>query len=183
MRPLPTTIGVLAFVSIVGSFGARNAHAAAAPAACRPSEITIRIGPRISEATGQQTVALRFRNNGSDTCTLSGYPSLTLSDQRGRIPFRFRDGGDMMITRHRPQPVLLHPSGSAYALFNKFRCDLGRAREADRVAVRLHRDTPVVAARRLAHPTIPYCTYYRPGGWTVDVSPYEPTIRAALSGG
>jgi hypothetical protein len=51
------------------------------------SQFAVAIGPYVSEATQQRTLALRLVYRGDRMCVLNGYPRLTLYDARGVIPF------------------------------------------------------------------------------------------------
>lgn len=50
--------------------------------ACRMSQFALSLGPQISEATGQHTVALRLLNRRARSCLLNGYPRVTSYDPR-----------------------------------------------------------------------------------------------------
>jgi len=160
-----------------------NGAAGSAPlAACRMSQFALALGPEISEATGQHTVALRLVNRGATSCVVNGYPKVTSYDRAGGIPFAIRHGGDQMITSNGPARVVVRPDRAAFILLNHYRCDLGGLRSATKVRVGL------LGARRAAtlsikitdpYRRLDYCGKGDPGS-TLTVSPFEPTIRAAL---
>jgi hypothetical protein len=86
-----------------------------------------------------------------------------------------------MIARHRPKPLTVRGGGRAYVVINKYRCDLGDRRVARTLQLRLPRAAP---ARHLVLPIprghiLGYCGRADPGS-TLAVSPFEPTVRAAL---
>jgi hypothetical protein len=173
--------GLLLLLYLAASNGAAGSTP---PAACRMSQFVLALGPEISEATGQHTVALRLVNRGATSCVVSGYPRVTSYDQTGAIPFAIRHGGDQMITAHGPARVVVRPDWAAFVLLNHYRCDLGGLRSATTVRIGLS------GARRAATSSIKirdpyrrldYCGKGDPGS-TLTVSPFEPTLRAALSG-
>jgi hypothetical protein len=157
--------------------GAGGAH----HAGCAAFNLRLALGPEVSEATGQHTLALRLENRGP-TCTLDGYPTVVLADAGGPIPFAFRHGGDQMLTSRPPALVVVRTGRTALVLLNHYRCDLGDRRLARVVRLGLPgaRRGPTLAlaigprARRPA-----YCGAGDPGS-TMTVSPFEPSLLAAL---
>src|SRR5207253_1543457 len=127
------------------------------------------------------TLALRLGNRGA-SCVLDGYPSVALSDRRGRIPFAIRRGGDQMISARRPAPVVVQRAGSAFVVVNQYRCDRGARRAANVVRIgRAGAPSAGTVSIRISDP------YRRPGycgrgdpGSTMTVSPFKPSVRAAL---
>jgi hypothetical protein len=164
---------------------ASNGVAGSAPlAACRMSQFALALGPQISEATGQNTFALRLINRGATTCAINGYPKVTSYDRAGPIPFAIRHGGDQMITPHGPARVVVRPGRAAFVLLNHYRCDLGIVRAATTVRIGLLDARHAAAASiKITDPyrRLDYCGKGDPGS-TLTVSPFEPTLRAALSG-
>jgi hypothetical protein len=153
-------------------------------AACRLSQFKVVLGPGISEATGQHTLALRLVGSGRASCILDGYPRVALYDRAGLIPFSIRNGGGQMITHHRPTRFGLDPGGSAWVVLNNYRCDLGSKRAATRVRIWLAAPAlDTFAAVRIVDPyrRLHYCGKGDPGS-ILTVSPFEPTLRAALGG-
>lgn len=149
--------------------------------ACRVSQLSISPGPGIAEKTGQHSLVIRLTNRAGRACLLDGYPMIALTDARGVLPFRVKHGGDTMITTHRPRPLRVRPGGHAYAVVNKYRCDLGDLRVARALQLRLPRSAPARnLVLRIPHGYIlGYCGRGGPGS-TVVTSPFEPSIRAAL---
>ncbi|SRR5712691_3151210 len=164
---------------------ASNGVAGSAPlAACRMSQMALSLGPQISEATGQHTLALRLVNRGATSCVVRGYPKVTSYDRAGLIPFAIRHSGDQMITSHDPARVVVRPDRVAFVLLNHYRCDFGGLRGATTVRIGLPGATRVATASiKIADPyrRPNYCGKGDPGS-TLTVSPFEPTLRAALSG-
>jgi Protein of unknown function (DUF4232) len=155
-----------------------------APTTCRMSNFALRLGPWVSEATGQHTLALRLVSRSASSCVVKGYPSVRLSDRAGAIPFLIRHGGDQMITSRPPRRVLVRPGRSAFVLLNHYRCDRGGLRAATVVKIGLAaHPRGGTASLRITDPyRMPnYCGPGDPGS-TLTVSPFEPTLRAALSG-
>ena len=148
---------------------------------CRTSELAISPGPAISEKTGQHSQVIRLTNRGRAPCVLSGYPAITLTDSRGVLPFRIRRGGDLMITSRRPRPVVVRAGGRAFAVINKYRCDLGDRRVARTLRLGLPQAMSVsrLSLRIPRGTDLGYCGKGDPGS-TIATSPFEPSIRAAL---
>jgi hypothetical protein len=98
---------------------------------------------------------------------------ISLHDAAGAIPFVYRH------VKLRAGRVLLHRGSSAFAVIAKFRCDMGEQRSAQVGEVWL-RGEPGVRARFIVRVGIGLC---RPGirgeGHTVNVTAFEPTLRAA----
>jgi len=153
-------------------------------APCRLAAFALRLGPKVSEATGQHTDALRLVNRSGSSCSLDGYPSVRLSDGGGHVPFLIRDGGDQMITSHRPTSFVVRPGRSAWVLLNHYRCDQRDLRGATtvRIGVAGHKRAGAVSLRITDQDRVlSYCGPGDPGS-IVAVSPFEPTFRAGFSG-
>ena len=97
------TLPIVLFVSLLVA-GAGSGARSALTADCRMSQLAVTLGPYISEATEQHTLALRFVNRGTHVCVLYGHPRVTVYDMHGVIPFRIRHGGDQMISARPPNP-------------------------------------------------------------------------------
>jgi hypothetical protein len=164
---------------------ATNGVAGSAPlGACRMSQFALALGPEISEATGQHTVAIRLVNRGATSCVVNGYPKVTSYDRSGAIPFAIRHGGDQMITSHGPARVVVRPDRAAFVLLNHSRCDLGELRSATTVRIGLwgvKRAATLSIKIKDPYRRLDYCGKGDPGS-TLTVSPFEPTLRAALGG-
>ncbi len=148
-------------------------------------QLAVSIGPWISEATEQHTLALRLTQRGSGACTLDGFPRVILSDARGPIRFRIRHTGDQMISARPPRPVRLHPGVTAYLLLNKNACVAGSYRSATRIEI----ETPSNGAASFTFPArmpfpwrIPdFCTVAGDPGRVITVSAFVPNVRAAIN--
>ena len=151
------------------------------PAGCRISRFTLTLGPPISEATGQHTLAVRLRNGGV-SCVLDGYPAVVLSDSRGRLPLVVRHDGDQMISARRPTRIVVEPGGVAFVVLNQYRCDRGVKRAADVIRIGLARATHRSASTRIGDPyrRPSYCGRGDPGS-TLTISPFVPNVHAALN--
>jgi hypothetical protein len=153
------------------------------------SQFAITVGPYVSEATGQHTLALRLENRGSVTCVLDGYPRAALYDATGAIPFVVKNGGDQMITSDPPKPIKIPPDGTAFVVINKYRCDSGGLRGTRQIKISSDSRASGNASIAFDEPyTIPmpyripdYCGKGDPGS-TLTVSPFVETLRAALGG-
>jgi hypothetical protein len=171
--------GLLIAVSLLIQAPSGSTAAEARPN-CRASSFSIATGFAISPATGQNPLTLRLTNRGPNTCVLYGYPTISLADRRGAIPFAIRRGGDQMVTARHPTRVLVRPGRLSFVVLNKYRCDLGDRRLARTLRLGFPHDT----SRRLSltlsrYPRIGYCGQGDAGS-TVATSPFEPSLREAL---
>jgi len=159
----------------------------AATAECHMSQLAVTAGPYISEAAEQHTLALRLVNYGKQVCVLDGYPRLTLYDTRGMIPFRIRVGGDQMISTRSPKLVRLQPGAAAFLLLNKNTCVNGFSRGATMLKIATPSAPGTGVASFRFPPNMPYpwripdsCAKAIDPGSVITVSPFVPTVRAAL---
>lgn len=171
--------------SLIGglSSGARPATRAAV---CRLPQMVVSVGPYVSEATEQHTLALRFRNLGP-ACLLYGYPRVTLVDAHGIIPFRIRHS-DQMIPARQARPVHVSMGAAAFLVLNKNACVAGSSASAEliEIATPSAPGSGKVSFRFPPRMPLPYrvpdaCTDLTDPGWTLTVSPFVPTVRAALN--
>ena len=150
--------------------------------ACRAAQLALTVGPELSAATGQNPFSLRLTNRGRDSCTLHGYPGISLRDRRGPILLVIRPGGDQQVTSQRPRPVLVRRGRPAFVVLNKHRCDLGDLRAATVMRLALpgaNRNGGTVLDLRRLGVRITYCR----GGAivnVVNVSPFVPSVAAGL---
>ena len=148
---------------------------------CLMRQFTATLGPRISEATGQHTLALRLTNHGA-ACTVYGNPAMWFEDAHGRIPFQVRGGPDQMIAARYALPVQVRQRGSAWLVINHYRCDMGDERSANVIRIGLqdaaYADTIAI---KLSDPyrMVGYCGPGDPGS-TITIAPFEPTLAAAF---
>jgi hypothetical protein len=123
-----------------------------------------------SEPTGQHTVPVAVTRTGAQPCVLDGYPTVVLVDRHGRqLAFRYSHHGDQVVTSHPPRLVHVAGHGSAFFLFNKYRCDIRAQSAAQWVRVKL----PGVSGwlvMQLRNRTIDFCPA-EPPSQTVAVSP------------
>jgi hypothetical protein len=183
-------------IGLIGAFGAQGiSHAATASAGvarahgaasvripgCRPQQLRLHIGARVSEATQQETVVFVLRNVSAHRCGLDGYPVValwtSLTAHGKYLPFRYRDHGDQMLTSAKPALVTLAPGGSAYFGINKNACVVRSSATARYLTMfplgQLHQKLPDT-------PVLGYCGSGDPGH-VVDISPFEKTARAVLA--
>jgi Protein of unknown function (DUF4232) len=179
---------VLASVAGCASIGAPASKGGGHLIACAAHALVLRPGTGVVPMTGEHAVLYALANRGPQTCTVRGYPQVTLYDADGRaLPFRYADGGGAYVTSRKPATVVLAPAATAYVLVAKYRCDLGIARNADMIELTLPAGHgQVFAAREPAGvPGPPGLSYCRGGphdpGQLVTVSPIEPTAQAASS--
>jgi hypothetical protein len=186
---LASALSVVSLVIAAGCTGERSSLTAAD---CRMSQFSISLGPYISEATEQHTLALRLVNRGSRTCELRGYPRVRLLDRRGVIPFAIKDAHDQMITPRPPRAIVVRPGGSAFMILNKNTCVNAVSSSAARSTTVLKIGMFAVPSAALAVLRLPsqvpfpwrvpdYCGKGQVGS-TIAVSPFEPTVRAGLNG-
>jgi hypothetical protein len=156
--------------------------AAAHVRGCSLAQLQLSNGPRVSEKTQQDTRIFVLRNVSSRRCGLDGYPVVSLATAAGLhgriLPFRYRNRGDQMLTSAQPHPVVLARGGRAYFGINQQAC----AGQATAVA----RDIYIYPLGQLhhrltRHAALGYCGRHDPGH-TVDISPFEKTVRAVLAG-
>jgi hypothetical protein len=160
--------------------GVVRAHGTASVqvSACRPQQLRLQNGPRVSEKTQQETAIFVLRNASSRRCELDGYPDVALWTAHGRyLPFRYRQHGDQMLTSAKPHQVTLAPGGHAYFGINKNAC-VGRSTASARYLTmfplgQLHQTLN-------KYPVLGYCDIHDPGH-VVDISPFETTVRAVLA--
>jgi len=144
------------------------------PVRCRPSQLRLAAGPRISEATQQSTLWVLIRNVSTAGCDLRGYPSIALVDPSGaQLPFRYRLGGDQMLTSRPPTLVPLAPHAIAYVAINKNHCVTFTSRTANRLELTLPGDSEALSLRLAHYPILDYCGAHDPGH-TIDITPVEP---------
>jgi hypothetical protein len=151
----------------------------ARPPYCVPAQLQLSAGPRISEATEQDTLIVEFHNTAKSACYLSGYPEVVLRDRFGtRLPFGYERHGDQMITGQPPLPVTLRPGGIAYAAVNQNSCTGSTPAEQRRAAtidVTLPGLGKPLTAELPQYPILDYCGAGQLGN-EADVTPIEPTI-------
>lgn len=153
---------------------------------CPMRHVAVSVGPYVSEATEQHTLALRLVSHEAAECTLSGYPRIVFSDAHGVMSFRFKDGGDQMLSARSPKPIAIKPGGTAYVLLNKNACVSGALRTATTLRIKFGRAGtasfafPKVMPFRFRVPD--YCVDAHDPGSVITVSPVVASVQAALNG-
>jgi len=87
-----------------------------------------------------------------------------------------------MVTPTRPRQVLVRPRHVAFAVINKYRCDLHDQSFPRRLELGIRGGATIgeLEVRLPAWPDIAYCGKADPGS-TISVSPFEPTLATALA--
>jgi hypothetical protein len=139
--------------------------------------------------TGEQADLFKLTNRSSRTCTLDGYPGVSLSHLSKRLAFIYLDGGGPYVTKQKPQRVTLAPGQHGSFLVAKYRCDGGVLSAATSIRIVLPA-TPsgsvILGLGGLTAGALDYCKRY-PGDQPVDpgnrvtVSPVEPSLLATRS--
>jgi hypothetical protein len=154
----------------------------AATSSCPSSSMRLTIGDRVSEPTGQHTLALTLTNNGQADCTFDGTPAVAwLDDQNRPLPFAYTDTGDQMVTGEGGVPVTVAPGGAAYLLVNKYRCDTGASAATVGVRLMFAAGQQVGVDLRPGDMPMTYCGPGDPGS-VVHVSPIVHDLSAAFAG-
>lgn len=149
---------------------------------CASAQLRLTPGQRVSEPTQQNTRTFTLTNVAESTCSLHGYPAISLLDDHGvRLALRYRDGGDQVLTGHRPSTVTLAPLARAYAAINKNAC-VGHASEtAARIRFTLpHGGGTLTMALGRRYPSLDSCPAGDPGH-VLDISPFEPELSAVFA--
>jgi hypothetical protein len=147
---------------------------------CQPSDLRLAVGSPVSEKTQQDSALLTLTNIGTLPCHLFGYPGISRYDAQGALlPLSYRWQGDQMVTSAPPQPVILRADATGYVLVNKNECTLSQV--ALPTTLRLFPpddDTSLVLDDA---PSLAMCGPGDEGDNTLDISPVEATVSAALS--
>jgi len=127
----------------------------------------------VSEATQQETLTLVFRNVSATVCDMRGYPGIALLDSTGAgLAFRYRRGGDQMLTGMPPALVAVAPGAAAYAAINQDACVARVRHYSARVKVTLPGNHGVLVLRQHHYPELGYCGPGDPSH-VVDITPIE----------
>ncbi|MGH3069999.1 MAG: DUF4232 domain-containing protein [Streptosporangiaceae bacterium] len=152
---------------------------------CRRRQLALGPGPRLSPATDERGDIYLLINRGSFSCTLAGYPGVTLYDAGGaRLRFRYLDGQSQYVTSARPAAVVLRPGGRAYFLVAQAGCTLGNERAAATIAIMMPRPSHATLTGRASSGSsgvsrLNYCRAGPDGERApVFLSPVEATFRA-----
>ena len=187
MRGIATTLAfVVPMLSVAGCASSHHAGRAHEHLAhCATGNLILGHGAPVVPMTGEHAVMYALTNRSSRTCTLRGYPGVTLFDARGlAMPFRYAHGGGTYVTSHRPGTIVLAHGASAYVLVAKYRCDQGIARNAATIRLALPAAGGRVFTARepvgiFGPPGLSYCRGGPHGpGQLITVSPIERTWQA-----
>jgi hypothetical protein len=170
-------VSVVVVASLIG--GTASSSAAGRTPRCTASQLGLELGPLVSEKTEQHTAAFALHNRARNTCSVEGYPSVTLLDAAGRVlPFAYGHRGDQMITARPPNLVRLARGGSAYFELNKNACVSFTRRVATQIRIALPGTYRALSLRLPHYPLIDYCPAGDPGDG-ITLSPVERTLTAA----
>lgn len=145
---------------------------------CSAGQLAVSWGDRVSEPTGQHSVALIITNISANGCYLFGYPQVAFVDGAGHpIPFQYQSSGDQVVTSAPPGHVDVASQGLAYVMVNKYRCDAAELLQASGLRFTPPGDT---VSLDVAIAGMDYCGPTGPGS-VVHVSPVEPSFTASLA--
>jgi hypothetical protein len=170
---------VLVAALTISITGASSASGGVPSPRCAPLQLRLTLGALVSEKTEQHTAAFALTNVARPSCSLDGYPTVTLVDSSSRLlPFLYGHRGDQMITAAKPRPMHVPGGGSAYFELNKNVCVSFTRRRAAEIRVRLPGSQGSLSLRLPHYPLIDYCPSGDPGDG-ITLSPLEPTLTAA----
>ncbi len=145
---------------------------------CSAKQLTVSWGGRVSEPTGQHTVALTISNGSASGCYLFGYPQIALIDRIGRaLPLQYQNDGDQVVTSAPPGHVDIAPRGLAYVTVNKYRCDTTDLMQASDLQLTPPGLTSSFSVSLVDNVPMDYCGPGDPGS-IIHVSPVAPTESA-----
>jgi hypothetical protein len=140
------------------------------------------VSTKIFYGTGTPGFVLRLRNRANHSCLLIRRPDLRLADAKGVLPYRIAYHRrcvwfcDRVRAKGVQTPtIIFRARRSVFVAFHQYRCDLGTKRVATRVRLRVR--SPLVV-RLPGSPLLGWCGAGDPGS-VLDLSPFEPTPRAA----
>jgi hypothetical protein len=169
-------LSLLCVASCVWVHSASETAPSRTAATCADRSLAIGYDPSVDfQETGDRGDAFTVTNHGAVTCTLDGYPSITLTDSAGRtIPFNYVDGHSQYLTRRPPKPVTIDAGGSAYLGVAKYRCDIAQQTVATRIYVlipgqRAALSVPLVGRAQ----NLDYCIGAHGTRSTISISPIE----------
>ena len=92
----------------------------------------------VSEYTGGRTSVITLTNTSAGTCVLEGYPTLAIRGADGRaLPFTISHDGSQIASPAPPRRIEVRAGTAAYAVLDKFRCDLAGGRDPTSVSIAL----------------------------------------------
>jgi hypothetical protein len=114
---------------------------------------------------------------------MRGYPAIALADDAGHsLEFSYRRTPDQMLTSAPPGLVTLPPGGFAYSALNKNSCVGFAPRSAADAEVTPPGQREQLALKLPRYPILGYCGAGDPG-YTIDITPIEPTSAGVLAHG
>jgi uncharacterized protein DUF4232 len=132
---------------------------------------SLRLSSLWAEPTGQHTAPIVLKRLGPTPCTLMGYPRIALLDaHRHPLDFRYSHHGDLVVASGPPRAVQVAADGSAFFLFNKYRCDIRASSVARWLRVALPGVHGRLSLRLPRYPFLDYCPAEAPSR-TIAVSP------------
>jgi hypothetical protein len=148
---------------------------------CSSSQLRLTPRQRISEPTEQSTRLFTLTNVSPSTCSLDGYPTVALVDDHSvRLPLRYRDGGDQVLTSRPPHPVTLRPLDEAYEAINENAC-VGHASDtAASIRFTLPHAGGTLTMAMARYPILDNCLAGDPGH-VLDIGPFEPVLNAVFA--
>jgi hypothetical protein len=167
----------LAVLGVVLGCAVCVAQSSAQPsvARCKMGQLAVH-ALEITPPTGMHWFGLRFVNHGSRACALGGFPSIALRDAKGVNPFVYEH-----IDQRRGR-VTLKAGGSAYVVLSKFRCDLTRTRRLAATGQVWLKGDPSRSKAFRPFGSIGICGRGDSSANAVNVSPFQPTLQAAVFG-
>lgn len=180
-RPAVTAVAAILLLALGGAAtgSAQSDSDRLLAATCSIAQLEIALGPLVSEKTEQHTAAIILTNIGARACTLNGYPTLTLTDVRGRVlPFAYGHRGDQMITAAAPTLVTVDAGRVAFFELNKNTCVGYTNRAARSLHVGLPGAQGTLTLRLPHYPILDYCPPGDPGH-AIIASPIEAQLAAA----
>jgi len=156
---------------------------------CGSNMLRIGYGDQVTPETGEHSVMYSLSNTSRRSCWMRGYAAVSLLDSSSKaLPFHYTQEHSQYMTSAVPGTVVVPPTASAYFLVAKYRCDLGTATDAVRIAVIPPTGNgKVFAATDLSTSSGVYTLSYCTGGphdlgQTVAVSPVEASQLDAYPG-
>jgi hypothetical protein len=141
--------------------------------------------------TGEHADLIELTDRFTQSCTVDGYPRVSLEDRGGRLGFIYRDGGGPYVTTREPRRVTLAPGRHGYFLIAKYRCDGRVLHTVTSLRVSLpgagSQTTVRLGRQGVSRLGLAYCARY-PGDRPVDpgnrvsISPVEPNVQATSAG-
>jgi hypothetical protein len=147
---------------------------------CTSEALAVRSAEPLSPPTGRSPLALGFVNGGPASCSVDGYPDLTLLDADDNVlPFEQHHGGGMVVGAATPSRIDVPPGGTVYVVIDKYRCDLAAIADVETIHLGLPDDGGMITVPSDDH-RYAFCGAGDPGS-TIDVSPFGLSIADLLA--